>query len=113
VLSEKAMAMSTEEADRMRRRAKERGAFNLIDHELRFLMGRQRMRELIRGGDIGVVRHAKFLFRSDSRADAKRAWNWWSDETQGGGILGAIGSHAVDSFRWLLSAEISGVCGSL
>jgi predicted dehydrogenase len=28
----------------------------------------------------------------------------------GGGTLGAIGSHAVDSFRWLLDAEVSEVC---
>ena len=28
----------------------------------------------------------------------------------GGGTLGAIGSHAIDSFRWLLSTEINEVC---
>ena len=30
--------------------------------------------------------------------------------TMGGGTLGAIGSHAVDSFRWMLGAEVSEVC---
>lgn len=109
VLCEKPMAMNAGESKKMVERAREKGALNLIDHELRFLMGRQMMREMLSGGEIGEVRHAKFLFRSDSRADAARAWNWWSDASQGGGILGAIGSHAVDSFRWLLNAEISGV----
>lgn len=30
--------------------------------------------------------------------------------TMGGGTLGAIGSHAIDSFRWLLDAEVTEVC---
>jgi predicted dehydrogenase len=31
----------------------------------------------------------------------------------GGGTLGAIGSHAIDSFRWMLGMEVSGVFGML
>src|SRR5262249_54517705 len=48
-------------------------------------------------------------FRSDSRADVNRPWNWWSDKKQGGGALGAIGSHVIDGFRWLLKTEVSSV----
>jgi hypothetical protein len=31
----------------------------------------------------------------------------------GGGALGAIGSHGLDSFRWTLSAEVTKVLGML
>jgi len=31
----------------------------------------------------------------------------------GGGTLGAIGSHVIDSFRWLLGTEVSEVLGML
>jgi len=31
----------------------------------------------------------------------------------GGGTLGAVGSHAIDSFRWMLNTEITGVCAML
>lgn len=113
VLCEKPMAMNAKEADAMRRRADETGLLALIDHELRFLPGRRKAREMILGGELGEVRHAKLVFRSDSRAAADRAWNWWSDEKAGGGALGAIGSHAVDGFRWLLGAEVSEVFASL
>ncbi len=113
VLCEKPMAMNAVEALRMNERAREAGVLALIDHELRFLPGRMKMRELVRRGDIGKVRHAKLTFRSDSRADANRPWNWWSDETQGGGALGAIGSHVIDSWRWLLDAEVPEVIGNL
>lgn len=113
VLCEKPMAMNAFEADAMRRRASERGALALIDHELRFLPGRLKMRELLHRGEIGRVRHLKLLFRADSRASMDRKWDWWSDRATGGGALGAIGSHAIDAFRWLLGAEVSQVSCSL
>ncbi|HSP63632.1 MAG TPA: Gfo/Idh/MocA family oxidoreductase [Pyrinomonadaceae bacterium] len=113
VLCEKPMAMNAGEARRMTDRAREAGVLALIDHELRFLPGRIKMRELLDRGEIGRVRHAQLTFRSDSRADVDRPWNWWSDKTQGGGALGAIGSHVIDGFRWLLGAEVSEVCGNL
>src|SRR5205807_5762319 len=113
VLCEKPMAMNADEALRMTERARQAGVIALIDHELRFLPGRVKMRELIQRGDIGKVRHAKLTFRSDSRADVNRPWNWWSDETQGGGTLGAIGSHVIDGFHWLLAAEVSEVFSNL
>ena len=109
VLCEKPMAMNAGEARRMADRAREAGVLALIDHELRFLTGRVKLRELLRRGDIGKVRHGQLTFRSDSRADVERPWNWWSDKTQGGGALGAIGSHVVDAFRWLLDTEVDEV----
>ncbi|HEV7844565.1 MAG TPA: Gfo/Idh/MocA family oxidoreductase, partial [Pyrinomonadaceae bacterium] len=113
VLCEKPMAMNSEEADRMRRRAGETGLLALIDHELRFLPGRLQAHALLQGGEIGNVHHAKLHFRSDSRASTDRKWDWWSDASSGGGVLGAVGSHAVDAFRWMLGAEISQVFCSL
>ena len=64
----------------MLRRARASGRLALVDHELRFLPARRKMRDMILGGEIGRVRHAKFLFRSDSRASAERPWSWWSDD---------------------------------
>lgn len=109
VLCEKPMALNADEAREMRDAAAQGEAFALIDHELRFLYGRQRMRDLLRDGLVGRVRHAKYFYRADSRADAARAWDWWSDREMGGGILGALGSHAVDSLRWMLGTEVSQV----
>jgi predicted dehydrogenase len=109
VLCEKPMAMNADEAREMMERAREKNVLALIDHELRFLPGRLKAHQLLRTGGIGKVRHAKITFRSDSRADVSRAWNWWSDVKQGGGALGAIGSHLIDAFRWLLATEVSEV----
>lgn len=113
VLCEKPMAMNAAEALQMTERARQAGVLTLIDHELRFLPGRLQMREMLYNGEIGEVRHAKLTFRSDSRADPLRPWNWWSDATQGGGALGAIGSHVIDGFRWMLGAEVAEVVCNL
>ena len=108
VLCEKPMAMDASEAGRMTERAREASVLALIDHELRFLSSRQKMRAMLRNGEIGNVRHCNYVFRSDYRGVLGN-WDWWSDAAMGGGTLGAIGSHAIDSFRWLLDTEISEV----
>ncbi len=113
VLCEKPMAMNAGEARRMNDRANETGKLALIDHELRFLPGRIKAREVLRRGEIGKIKHVQVTFRADSRANVDRPWNWWSDIRKGGGALGAIGSHVVDGFHWLLGSEISEVSCSL
>ncbi len=109
VLCEKPMAMNVAEAREMTDKAREKNVLALINHELRFLNGRRRAFEMIRAGDIGKIMHCKILFRNASRGTQDVGWNWWSDAEQGGGALGAIGSHAIDAFRWLTGAEIAEV----
>lgn len=109
VLCEKPMAMNVAEAKEMTDKAKEKGVLALIDHELRFQAGRQKAFQMLRAGEIGAVQHAKYNFRAPHRGDASSPWNWWSDKSAGGGALGAIGSHIIDSFNWFLGAEISEV----
>jgi len=113
VLCEKPMALNAGEAARMVEKAKSAGVLALTDHELRFLNSRRVMRGMLESGAIGSVRHCNYVFRSDYRGIADRAWDWWSDEAMGGGALGAIGSHVVDSFRWMLTTEVTKVFGML
>lgn len=113
VLCEKPTAMNAEEAGRMLDYARRAGALSLIDHELRFIPARRALRDRLRAGEIGRVNHVKYFFRAESRVNPTRPWNWWSDAARGGGVLGALGSHAVDSLRWLLGTEISHVFGQL
>jgi predicted dehydrogenase len=109
VLAEKPMAMNTAEAEEMASAAGKVDKLTLIDHELRFLPGRQKAYAMMRDGAIGKVRHAKYSFRAPHRGDPALLWNWWSDADEGGGALGAINSHIVDSFNWFLGTGISSV----
>jgi predicted dehydrogenase len=113
VLCEKPMAMNVSEAIEMTSAASGRERLSLIDFELRFQPGRQRAWQMLREGAIGEVRHAKYNFRAPHRGDPTIPWNWWSDKEQGGGALGAINSHVIDSLQWLLGSEVSGVACQL
>jgi predicted dehydrogenase len=55
----------------------------------------------------------KYYFQAPHRGDPNAEWNWWSDEEQGGGALGAIVSHVIDSFHWFLGAGVSNVFAQL
>lgn len=107
VLLEKPTAMSVLEAEHLVAAAASRPErIALIDHELRFLPSWREARTRI--GQIGPIRYAEVRYASPSRGDRKRAWNWWSDASRGGGIWGAVGSHFVDALRYF-GMEVEGV----
>ena len=100
VLSEKPTALNSAEAEAMVEAARNApGQIALIDHELRFLPAWQTARERL--GDIGNLRYAEIRYASPGRGDRHREWTWWSSAEEGGGIWGAVGSHFVDSLRFL------------
>lgn len=113
VLCEKPMAMNAEEAQEMLDWAKKLDRVHSIDHEFRYLPARYYQRVLVDQGYIGepVLLDAHIL--TASRWDPKRTWNWWMDVEQGGGVLGALGSHFIDAFRWLTGREVRAVTASL
>jgi predicted dehydrogenase len=113
VLCEKPMAVEAGETARMVAQS-ERRADRLawIDHELRFLPARARLLERIERGDLGRILRAEYVLHTPLRRDPASPWSWWSDAACGGGIWGAIGSHAVDALR-LLCGEIAAVRGRL
>lgn len=109
ILAEKPMAMNLAEAEEMAAAVRTYDNLAIIDHELRFQPGRLKAYSMIREGAIGKIRHLKYNFRAPHRGDPSMPWTWWSDIEAGGGALGAINSHAVDSFQWFAAAPISEV----
>ncbi len=84
----------------------------LIDHELRRDPKRIAMKRLVDDGAIGRVLRATYAVTSGSRRSPDVGWNWLSDLACGGGALGALGSHAIDSLRAILG-DVSSVRGRL
>ena len=109
ILCEKPMAMDVAEAEEMLTAAARKPILALIDHELRFQPGRRLAYRMLRHGAIGKVRHVKSIFQAPHRGDPNLPWNWWSDVSVGGGALGAINSHIIDSLNWFLGTDISSV----
>ncbi|MFZ4628025.1 MAG: Gfo/Idh/MocA family protein [Blastocatellia bacterium] len=113
VICEKPMAMSVAEARQMCEAAQARPRqLAIIDHELRFNPTWRRMKELVDAGYLGDLHHVQVLISSGFRHSAQRPWNWWSQRQAGGGLLGALGSHAIDALRWLFG-EIDAVSSTM
>ncbi len=111
VLSEKPTARNADEAQQLveaARRAPDQIA--LIDHELRFLPSFQAARQCAM--ELGGIRYAETRYSSPGRGDRSRAWDWWSDADRGGGVWGAVGSHFVDTLRFL-GMEVEAVQATL
>ena len=99
VLSEKPTALDVPEAEQLVAAAgRHPQQIALIDHELRFLPAWREARARI--SELGPIRYAEVRYSSPARGDRSRAWNWWSDAAQGGGIWGAVGSHFADALRY-------------
>ena len=113
VICEKPMAMSTAQAREMYEKAiAHPGQLAIIDHELRFNPTWRRMKELVDAGYLGDLHHIIVNISSGFRHSAQRPWNWWSQRESGGGLLGALGSHAIDAVRWLFG-EIESVTSTV
>ncbi len=113
VLCEKPTAMNATEAARMLAAAEAAGRLHMIDHELRFNPNRARIAALIAEGTLGEIRHVTIAAIGNSWNDpaSRPKGDWWSLSDQGGGRLGANGSHQVDLLRWWLG-EVAWVTGA-
>jgi predicted dehydrogenase len=85
----------------------------MIDHELRFNPNRARIADIVAEGTLGEVRHVIITNIGPSWNDpaSRPRGDWWSLADQGGGRLGANGSHQVDLLRWWLG-EVTWVTGA-
>jgi len=113
VLCEKPFARDGAEARAMLDAAKKAGKVHMIGHEFRFEPLRATFSKAIADGMIGDPRFATMVtlipqipFTEFEMPD------WWFDPAEGGGWLGAMGSHVFDQLRlWL--GEFASVSASL
>ena len=113
VLCEKPFARDAAEAREMLAAAEAAGVVHLVGNEFRYAPGRVLLARVVRSGRIGAPRLAAFLLHIPLLADpAAEVPEWWSDAAQGGGWLGAQGSHDIDQIRTTLG-EFAGVSAAL
>jgi predicted dehydrogenase len=111
VLCEKPMAFDTAEAREMYRLASDLNRVHMIDFEGRFFPARMKMKKLIEKGYLGQLYqiHISRFVWGFGAAPVHRDWNWFSEESKGGGALQAEGSHYIDALRWWFG-ELESVC---
>jgi len=105
VICEKPMARDTGQAREMLAAAERAGVVHAIDHEFRYTPGRSKVKELLDARAIGDVRLALVMEMTGMLVDpARPRQEWWLRRDRAGGLLGAIGSHWIDSLIWWLGA---------
>jgi predicted dehydrogenase len=101
LLLEKPLTLRAEETRELYYLAQEKKVVALADFEFRFIPAWQLLAEYLQQGYVGDIRLITIDWLVASRADGDRPWNWYSRAERGGGVLGAVGSHAFDYIRWL------------
>ena len=97
----------------MLRAADEAGIVHLLGTEMRFATGQALLTRTVRSGAIGEPRHALFELQLPTLADPEAELpDWWQLASEGGGWLGAYGTHVIDQVRTTLG-EITGVSATL
>jgi predicted dehydrogenase len=113
VVCEKPFARDAAEARTMLEAAERAGVIHLLGTEFRFGTAQALLARLVAEGRIGTPQHALFELQLPTHADPSAELpNWWQLRSEGGGWLGAHGSHVVDQVRSTLG-EVSGVSASL
>ena len=102
LLLEKPVALNAGQVEELQRLAIRQRLTVAVDFEYRAVPLFQQLKALVASGALGELWLAKLDWLMSSRADASRPWNWYSQREQGGGVLGALGSHAFDTLHWLV-----------
>ena len=102
LLLEKPVALEAGAIEELQRLALQRGQTVAVDFEYRAVPLFQQLAGLLEQGVLGTPWLVKFDWLMASRADASRPWSWYSSAAAGGGVLGALGTHAFDILQWLI-----------
>ncbi|MCP9927561.1 Gfo/Idh/MocA family protein [Cyanobium sp. CH-040] len=102
LMLEKPVALSARQAEELQRLAMARGLTVAVDFEYRAVPLFRQLHALVSAGVLGELVLVKLDWLMGSRADPTRPWSWYSQAAAGGGVLGALGTHAFDLLHWLV-----------
>jgi predicted dehydrogenase len=102
LLLEKPVALEAGQVEELQRLAIRQGTCVAVDFEYRAVPLFQQLQALVASGALGELWLTKLDWLMSSRADAARPWTWYSKASEGGGVLGALGTHAFDTLHWLV-----------
>ena len=102
LLLEKPVALEAEAIESLQRLTLQRHLAVAVDFEYRAVPVFQQLAALLEQEVLGTPWLVKFDWLMSSRADARRPWSWYSSAAAGGGVLGALGTHAFDILHWLI-----------
>ena len=102
LLLEKPVGLNTVEVMELQRNALKRNLRIAVDFEYRAVPLFMQAKRIINQQSLEEAYFVKLDWLMSSRANPDRPWNWYSDKHSGGGVLGALGTHAFDMIHWLI-----------
>tara|TARA_Y100001968_G_scaffold122487_1_gene111429 strand:- start:124 stop:1224 length:1101 start_codon:yes stop_codon:yes gene_type:complete len=102
LLLEKPTCLNSDEVMELQRNALKRNLKIAVDYEYRAVPLFMQAKRIIEQKKLEEPYFVKLDWLMSSRANKDRPWNWYSDENSGGGVIGALGTHAFDMIHWLL-----------
>ncbi|GGE60490.1 Gfo/Idh/MocA family protein [Priestia taiwanensis] len=112
IVCEKPFTVTSKESLELCELAERNDVKALLDFEWRYLPIRQKAKEAILQGDIGDVKHFEYhVSYAEYQKLIKGKRGWIDEKEQAGGMLGALGSHMIDSLRWFTESEVHMVNG--
>jgi predicted dehydrogenase len=113
IVCEKPFASDASEAALMLDAAQRAGIVHMLGTEFRFGTGQAHLARTVRAGAIGIPKLGLFQLHLPTHADpGAELPEWWQLASEGGGWLGAHGTHVIDQVRSTMG-EITGVSASL
>ncbi|MBM5800644.1 MAG: Gfo/Idh/MocA family oxidoreductase, partial [Cyanobacteria bacterium K_DeepCast_35m_m2_023] len=106
LMLEKPVGLHAEDVADLQRLALANGLSVAVDFEYRAVPLFQQLAQLLQQGVLGEPWLVKLDWLMASRADARRPWSWYSSAAEGGGVLGALGTHAFDLLHWLVGPTV-------
>ncbi len=101
VVCEKPFAINAGQAREMQQVAEQSGLTAMIAHEFRHTPQRAFIKELLSDGYIGDFKLCNMeLFFNRGVPTTPPAMTWTNRRSEGGGLLGALGSHYIDGMRY-------------
>lgn len=102
LLLEKPICLNSDEVIELQRNALKRNLKIAVDYEYRAVPLFMKAKRIIKEKKLDEPYFVKLDWLMSSRANPDRPWNWYSDENSGGGVIGALGTHAFDMIHWLI-----------
>jgi predicted dehydrogenase len=100
---EKPVGLTVDDARAVADAVEEAGVQGAVGFSYRNAPAVAAARELIEGGALGALTHARFRLLSDYAAHPEGALTWRYERKRGGsGVLGDLAAHGVDLIRYLL-----------
>lgn len=106
LLLEKPIALRADQAKQLQRLSIEKGLSVGVDYEYRAVPLFMQAARMLAAGAVGTPWLARLDWLMGSRANPQRGWNWYSQAELGGGVVGALGTHAFDILAWLIGPVI-------